>query len=89
MSTSTHVKPTLPCPGLCLLDIFKDKVSIPFKGAWSRYFEITSKLNKPEDKHLRKQRNTKEITTNHNGTTMAKDGEDQNGLQTNDFKNLG
>jgi len=46
-------------------------------------------LKKPENNSLLRWKNTKEITINHKGTRIVKDGEDQQGLQTTNLKKLG
>ena len=65
------------------------------KGAISRYFEVFSPsanlpLNwrKPENNALQRCGKTPEITINHKGTRMVKDGEDWHGLQTTKLKSL-
>ena len=50
------------------------------------YFELFCSHTKL---HLLREKNIKEIITNHKGTRMIKDGEDLHGLQTTNLKNLG
>jgi len=64
------------------------------KGTQWMYFELfwsRTKLplngRKPENNSLLRWKNTKEITINHKGTKIVKDGEGSNGLQTTNSKN--
>ena len=62
----------------------------------SRYFESFSTLCKTTvnvrettNISLVRQKNTKEVIINQEGTRMVKDGEDSHGLQMTNMKNLG
>ena len=45
--------------------------------------------NPPQNISLVRQKNTKEVIINQEGTRMVKDGEDSHGLQMINLKNLG
>ena len=66
-----------------------------FKGARSYYFEwfwLRTKLSLnwslPENKSLLRWKNTKEITINHKGTRVVKNGEDGHGVENPDLRHF-
>ena len=74
----------------------QEGTSYQLKGATSRYLSYFDHRQnyleierKPENNTLQRKKSTKEIIINHKGTSMAKDGEDWNGLPITKLKKFG
>ena len=53
-----------------------------------RRTKLPLKCRKPKNNSLLRKKSTKDLILNQKGTRMVKDGEDRDGLQMTDLKNL-